>query len=258
MGLLGNPWERPQSARLDWAEGRRVNLIQEQDGVEVLYWVGCAGAYDPRSRDISLAMLSLLEKAGVSYALLGTEEKCCGDPARRMGEEGLFQKLALANIAALKKYSFNKIVTNCPHGFNTLKNEYPRFGGHFEVVHHSQFILELIRSGRIKLQEGQELRLTFHDPCYLGRYNDIYDLPRQLLQALPGATMTEMKLNRAKAMCCGAGGGQIWIQSAKGRRIEEMRFEQAQEVNAQVVATACPYCTIVLDAMAHWKGQLIT
>jgi len=134
-----------------------------------------------------------------------------------------------------------------------LKNEYPQLGVQFEVVHHSQFLLELIHSGKIKLQEGQELRLTFHDPCYLGRYNDIYDPPRQVLQAISKATMIEMRLNKTKAMCCGAGGGQIWIQSEKGRRIEDMRFEQVQEVDAQVVATACPYCTIMLDAVAQIK-----
>ena len=251
--LLGNPWEQPQSARLDWAEGRKVNLIQDREEVDVLYWVGCAGAYDPRSRDISLAVVSLLERAGVNYALLGTEERCCGDPARRMGEEGLFQMLARSNIDVLKKYRFNRILTHCPHCYNMLKNEYPQLGVQFEVVHHSQFLLELIHSGKIKLQEGQELRLTFHDPCYLGRYNDIYDPPRQVLQAISKATMIEMRLNKTKAMCCGAGGGQIWIQSEKGRRIEDMRFEQVQEVDAQVVATACPYCTIMLDAVAQIK-----
>jgi len=251
--LLGNPWEQPQSARLDWAEGRKVNLIQDREEVDVLYWVGCAGAYDPRSRDISLAVVSLLERAGVNYALLGTEERCCGDPARRMGEEGLFQLLARSNIDVLKKYRFNRILTHCPHCYNMLKNEYPQLGVQFEVVHHSQFLLELIHSGKIKLQEGQELRLTFHDPCYLGRYNGIYDPPRQVLQAISKATMIEMRLNKTKAMCCGAGGGQIWIQSEKGRRIEDMRFEQVQEVDAQVVATACPYCTIMLDAVAQIK-----
>ena len=251
--LLGNPWEQPQSARLDWAEGRKVNLIQDREEVDVLYWVGCAGAYDPRSRDISLAVVSLLERAGVNYALLGTEERCCGDPARRMGEEGLFQMLARSNIDVLKKYRFNRILTHCPHCYNMFKNEYPQLGAQFEVVHHSQFLLELIHSGKIKLQEGQELRLTFHDPCYLGRYNDIYDPPRQVLQAISKATMIEMRLNKTKAMCCGAGGGQIWIQSEKGRRIEDMRFEQVQEVDAQVVATACPYCTIMLDAVAQIK-----
>jgi len=251
--LLGNPWEQPQSARLDWAEGRKVNLIQDREEVDVLYWVGCAGAYDPRSRDISLAVVSLLERAGVNYALLGTEERCCGDPARRMGEEGLFQMLARSNIDVLKKYRFNRILTHCPHCYNMLKNEYPQLGAQFEVVHHSQFLLELIHSGKIKLQEGQELRLTFHDPCYLGRYNDIYDPPRQVLQAISKATLIEMRLNKTKAMCCGAGGGQIWIQSEKGRRIEDMRFEQVQEVDAQIVATACPYCTIMLDAVAQIK-----
>ncbi len=251
--FLGNPFEQPQSSRLDWAEGRKVNLIQEQEKADVLYWVGCAAAYDSRSRDIALAMLRLLDEAGVNYALLGTEEKCCGDMARRMGDEGLFQTIALSNIRVLKKYNFNRIMTHCPHGYNTLKNEYPQFGGHFEVVHHSQLLLELIRSGKIKLQGGQELRLTFHDSCYLGRYNDMYDPARQVLQAIPKTTMTEMRLNRAKAMCCGAGGGQFWIQSEKGRRIEDMRFEQVQEVNAQVVATACPYCTIMLDTAAQIK-----
>jgi len=254
MRSLGNPWEQSQSSRLDWAEGRGVNLIQERGEVEVLYWVGCTSAYDSCAQDISRAMLSLLDKANINYAILGTEERCCGDPARRMGEEGLFQRIARSNIEVLKKYHFERLLTHCPHCFNTFKNEYPQLGGQFEVVHHSQFLLELIRAGRIKLPEEQELRLTFHDPCYLGRYNGMYDPPRQVLQAIPKIRMAEMKLNKAKAMCCGAGGGQMWIQAEKGRRIEEMRFEQAQELNVQIMATACPYCTIVLSEAGRIRG----
>ncbi len=254
MRSLGNPWEQPQSSRLDWTEGQRVNLIQERGEVEVLYWVGCTSAYDPRAQDISRAVLSLLDKANINYAILGTEERCCGDPARRMGEEGLFQKIAYSNIEDLKKYHFKRLLTHCPHCFNTFKNEYPQMGGQFEVVHHSQFLLELIRAGRIKLPEKQELRLTFHDPCYLGRYNGMYDPPRQVLQALSKIKIAELKLNKAKAICCGAGGGQMWIQAEKGRRIEDMRFEQAQELNVQVVATACPYCTIMLGEAGKIKG----
>ena len=254
MRSLGSPWEQPQSSRLDWTEGRRVNLIQERGEVEVLYWVGCTSAYDPRAQDISRAVLSLLDKANISYAILGTEERCCGDPARRMGEEGLFQKIAYSNIEDLKKYRFERLLTHCPHCFNTFKNEYPQMGGQFEVVHHSQFLLELIRAKRIKLSEEQELRLTFHDPCYLGRCNDMYDPPRQVLQAISKIGITEIKLNKAKAICCGAGGGQMWIQAGKGRRIEDMRFEQAQELNVQVVATACPYCTIMLGEAGKIKG----
>lgn len=256
MRSLGNPWEQPQSLRLDWAEGRGVNLIEEQGEVEVLYWIGCTSAYDPRAQDISQAMLSLLGKANINYAILGAEERCCGDPARRMGEEGLFQKIACSNIEVLKKYHFKRLMTHCPHCFNTFRNEYPQFGGQFEVVHHSQFLLELIRAGRIKLPEEQELSLTFHDPCYLGRYNGVYDSPRQVLQAIPKVRMAEMKLNKAKAMCCGAGGGQMWIQAEKGRRIESMRFEQAQELNVQAVATACPYCTIMLDEAGKTKEAI--
>jgi len=230
-----------------------VNLIQERGEVEVLYWVGCTSAYDPRAQDISRAVLSLLDKANINYAILGTEERCCGDPARRMGEEGLFQKIACSNIEDLKKYHFERLLTHCPHCFNTFKNEYPQMGGQFEVVHHSQFLLELIRAGRIKLPEEQELRLTFHDPCYLGRYNGMYDPPRQVLQAISKIRIAEIKLNKAKAICCGAGGGQMWIQAEKGRRIEDMRFEQAQELNVQVVATACPYCTIMLGEAGKIK-----
>lgn len=256
MRSLGNPWERPQSARLDWAEGRKARLMQEQDQADVLYWVGCAGAYDPRSREISLAMMHLLEKAGIDYALLGLEERCCGDPARRMGEEGLFQKLALDNIATLKKYRFKRIMTHCPHCFNMLKNEYPQLGGHFEVVHHSQVLLECIQSGKIPLAEGQEFRVTYHDPCYLGRYNETYQPPRQVLQAIPKSTLVEMGLHHSQAMCCGAGGGQIWIQAEKGRRIEDMRFEQVQALpDVSVVTTACPYCAIMLDAAAQLKDS---
>jgi Fe-S oxidoreductase len=248
---LGNPWEYPQSSRLDWTAGRSVHLIQKQkDPVEVLYWLGCTSVYDSRAQDILRAMLTIMERAGIRYAVLGTEERCCGDPARRIGDEGLFQKIARSNLELLNKYRFRKLLVHCPHCFNTFKNEYPQLGGHFEMVHHSQFLWELIKSETISLQPEEALKLTFHDPCYLGRYNDMYDPPRQILKAISKDPLIEMRLNQSKATCCGAGGGQFWIQAQKGRRIESMRFEQAQEQKARIIATACPYCTTMLDEAA--------
>ena len=225
-------------------------LAKEAGEVDFLYWIGCASVYDERARSITRAVSSLLNKAGVKYAVLGAEEKCCGDPARRMGEEGLFQLRAEANIEILKKYDVRRIIVHCPHCYNSFKNEYHQLGANFEVTHHSELILELIRTGKLTLTRSLDYQVTFHDPCYLGRYNNLYKVPRQLIEANRGLKLVEMKSSKEGALCCGAGGGHLWMAEGKGSHIENMRLEQAKEVGAERVVSACPYCIIMLNTAA--------
>ncbi|MFC1929373.1 heterodisulfide reductase-related iron-sulfur binding cluster [Chloroflexota bacterium] len=247
---LGNPWGQTQSNRLELARQLRLPLLQEEGEVDFLFWIGCLSAYDNRARDIVWATSSLLSKAGIKYAVLGSEEKCCGDPTRRMGEEGLFQQIALSNIDIFKHYNIRRIITHCPHCYNTFKNEYCQLGADLEVIHHSEMILKLIQEGIITINKPLNYSLTFHDPCYLGRYNDLYNLPRQVIQANKHLKLVEMKNNRQSSFCCGAGGGHFWMTDFKGQRIENIRLAQALETGSQLVATACPYCVVMLDTAA--------
>lgn len=253
LSLLGNPWKFPQSERTDWAANLPVKSAAEGPAPEIVYWIGCSGAYDPNGQEIAKAMVCLLNKAGVNYAILGNDEKCCGDPARRLGEEGLFQSLAKENIAVLQKRQATKVLTHCPHCYNTLKNEYPQLGGEFEVIHHTDFLNELIKHGRLTVKDS-EYRVTFHDPCYIGRYNDNYGAPRQVLQAIPKLQLVEMEQNRANALCCGGGGGHMWIENISGTRINYRRFDEADKTSAEMVVTACPFCKIMLDDACTYKG----
>jgi Fe-S oxidoreductase len=191
---------------------------------------------------VAQAVGKLLKLAGVNFGILGAEESCCGDPARRLGNEYLFQMQAQGNIELLKNYGVKKIVTGCPHCYNTIKNEYPQFGGEFEVIHHTEFIARLLQEGRLRIANGAGGVLTYHDACYLGRYNDIFEAPRQILSDIPGITLVEMERNLERGFCCGAGGGHMWLEEHGGRRINELRTEQAIDTKAQIVATACPYC----------------
>jgi Fe-S oxidoreductase/nitrate reductase gamma subunit len=233
--------------RTDWEEGLEIKHLSEDSAVDLVFWVGCQASLEDRSMKIAQAFGKVLKAANVNFATLGTEETCCGDPARRMGNEYLFQMQATKNIELLKSYGVNKIVTTCPHCFNTIKNEYPQFGAEFEVIHHSQLITQLMKEGRLKLTSGLNQRITYHDPCYLGRHNDIYDPPREVLAAIANGNLVEMERNHWNSFCCGGGGGRFWVEEKQGKRISDVRIEDVIKTNAEIVATACPYCMQMLE-----------
>ena len=242
-------------ARTEVAPRLQVKELAEQPEVDILYFAGCAAALEDRNIKICTAMGQIFKAAQVNYAVLGSEETCCGDPARRLGNEYLFQMLAQQNIETFKRYNPKKIVTLCPHCYNTIKNEYPQFGGDFEVVHHSQFLAELIRSGQLKLTSPVNATITYHDSCYLGRYNDVYEEPRQVVKAVPGARLVEMGRSRRHGLCCGAGGGHMWIEEEPTQRVNMLRIEDMIKTRADIVATACPYCVQMFDDAIKAKGM---
>lgn len=226
-----------------------AELFARGESPEILFWVGCAGSFDQRAQQITRAFVLILDKLKIDYAILGKEEMCTGDPARRAGNEFLFQMMAYQNIQVLNNYGIKKIVTACPHCFNTLKNEYPELGGRYEVIHHSTFLQQLIDEGKISLQGGgryQGKKISYHDSCYLGRANDIYEAPRKVLEALD-AQLVEMKRCRSNGLCCGAGGAQMFKEEEKGSsRINAERSREAIETGASVIASACPFCNTML------------
>ncbi|MCP4592181.1 MAG: (Fe-S)-binding protein [bacterium] len=252
----GNPWGLPAEDRLAWAEGIDVPLIADQPDAEYLWWVGCAPSYDDRAKKVSRAFARLLNHVGVSYAVLGPEETCNGDPARRAGNEFLFQIMAQANVELLNGYKVRKILTVCPHCYNTLAHEYPDFGGCFEVISHTTFLAELLREGRLRPTNPVNRRIVYHDSCYLGRYNEIYEPPRELLAAIPGAQLVEVEDSRDRGMCCGAGGAQMFKEEEKGeKRVNILRTEQLLEAQPQTIASACPFCMRMLSDGLGMKDQ---
>ncbi|MGE0488183.1 MAG: (Fe-S)-binding protein [Vulcanimicrobiota bacterium] len=245
-----NPWGIGFATRADWAQELGVKVMAEDPGpIDVLYWVGCAGSFDERNKKVSEAMVKIMTAAGVKFAILGQEEGCTGDPARRIGNEYLYQMLAEQNVTAMNGYGVKKVVTTCPHCFNTIKNEYPQFGGDYEVLHHSEFIAQLLTKGTIKVKKQDSLDVTYHDSCYLGRYNEIYDEPRKALEAV-GFKLQEMELSRNRGRCCGAGGGRMWMEE-HGTKVNDMRLDDALTVNPKMIASACPFClTMLSDAVS--------
>jgi Fe-S oxidoreductase/nitrate reductase gamma subunit len=246
MEVNGNPWQLGAEIRCDWAKGLDVPLASQAGEVELLFWVGCAGSYDDAGKRTSVSLVKLLRAAGVNFAILGPEERCTGDAARRLGNEYLFQTLAAANVETLNRYGVKRIVTNCPHCFNTLAHEYPDFGGNYEVLHGTQLVAELVAKKRLSLTTEVRRELTYHDPCYLGRTNGEYRAPRAILKAIPGLTLREAPLSRQKAMCCGAGGGRMWLEEKLGTRINQTRMRQLAESGANDVAVACPFCAVMV------------
>ncbi|HCI80822.1 MAG TPA: hypothetical protein DHW02_14150, partial [Ktedonobacter sp.] len=266
----GNPWEISNDTRAAWAAGLDIPLMAENPDADVLYWVGCMGSFDQRNKSVATSVAKILKAAKVNFAILGPEESCTGDPARRIGNEYLWQMQAQQNIETLNGYGFNTadqsnghaasnghgnghekhrtILTACPHCFNTIKNEYPQLGGDYEVVHHTVFINDLLNSDKLALPEGFDKRsMTYHDPCYIGRYNDVYEEPRRVLNVINGNNTREMERNRNRSFCCGGGGGRAWMEEKIGKRINQTRINQALETKAEVVAAACPFCITMFE-----------
>lgn len=246
MERAGNPWGIGQDKRLAWAEGLSVPTVEENPHPEVLYWVGCAASYDPRAQKIARSMVAILNAAGVNWAVLGKREKCTGDAARRAGNEYLFFQLAAENVETLNQVAPKTIVTTCPHCFHTIGNEYKDFGGEYRVVHHSEFIAELLSSGKLQVPEETK-KVVFHDPCYLGRHNGVYEAPRDVLKDI-GFQLLEPPRNRERSFCCGAGGAQFWKEEEPGAmRVSENRYRELKGTGAEVIATGCPFCMAMMN-----------
>ncbi|OGU76730.1 MAG: Fe-S oxidoreductase [Ignavibacteria bacterium RBG_16_34_14] len=249
------PWAFNLSDRGNWAEGLNIRTMAEDSDTDVLFWVGCAGSYDDRYKKVSRAFAALMQKAEVNFRILGTEEKCNGDTARRLGNEYLSQMMIKENVETLNRYGVKNIVSACPHCFHSLGREYKQFGGDYNVKHHSQFINELIDEGKIQLKDNNaEIKATYHDSCYLGRYNDVYDSPRNSLKSISGLKLTEMERSRSKGFCCGAGGGRMFLEDEEGGRINEERTREALATGADTIASACPFCmTMLNDGVKHFE-----
>ncbi len=236
----GNPLQGERKKRADWAKDLSVKTYAE--GMEVLYFVGCYLSYDPRMKKVATATANILKKAGVEFGILGDQESCCGESIRKTGSEQVFKDLARKNIKTFIDNGVKKIIVSSPHCFHTFKNEYPEFMVNFEVIHMSQYLLELINEGRLELTGEYPQKVTYHDPCYLGRHNNVYDEPRDLLKQVAGLELVEMEASRKNSLCCGGGGGRIWMDTPQKERFSDIRLKQAEKTGAQVLATSCPYC----------------
>jgi Fe-S oxidoreductase len=252
----GNPWGISQDDRFNWAQGLEVPVIEAGKKVDYLYYVGCAGSYDGSNQKVVKDTINLMKKAGVSFAVMGKTEKCNGDPVRRFGDEYSFYEIAIENIANMRQYTFDKVVTHCPHCLHTIGKEYAKFeDGKFETVHHTELLSELLRSGKLKALKDVAETLTFHDPCYLGRHHGEYNAPRDILTSIPGVKLIEMAKNKDKALCCGMGGGNMWYELPEGKHLAENRLEQIGETSVQKLATSCSYCMINFNSS---KGHVNT
>lgn len=254
LSTVGNPYGLASGDRMKWAEGLDIKTWGEDPGQEYLYWVGCAGSYDTRNQMVSRALVKIMKAAKVSFGVLGNDERCNCEVARRVGEEGRFQQAAMELIETLSKRGVKKIVTQCPHCYNTFKNEYPRFGGKFEVVHHTQLIARLLREGKLTLRRGGKETVTFHDPCYLGRCNDEYEAPREIIRALSAKRLVELPRSRTKSFCCGGGGGNTWYTVESKKKCSVIRTEEAQRLAPNIFAAACPYCISMFEDAAKILG----
>jgi Fe-S oxidoreductase len=236
----GNPMNEARKNRANWAEGLSVKTFTE--GMEILYFPGCYLCYDPRLKKVARATADILNRTGVDFGILGAKENCCGESIRKTGDEEVFKRLAKENIKTFIDHGVKKILVSSPHCYHTFKNEYPEFRVNFEVVHISQYLTELIRKGALELKKEYAKKVTYHDPCYMGRHNGIYDEPREVLKSVPGLDLIEMPESRVDSLCCGGGGGRIWMETLKGERFSDFRLEQAIAVGAEVLVTSCPYC----------------
>jgi len=253
LSTRAHPYRGTVATRTTWCEDMDIKVVSDDADIDILYWVGCSAALDDRNIKVAQATAKVLKAAGVNFGILGDEEACCGDPARRMGDEYLFQTLCQQNIEILKGYDVKKILTTCPHCFNSLKHEYPQFGRNYEVMHHTQFIADLLQSGKLKLKKAIDGKAAYHDSCYLGRYNDIYDEPREVLAALRGNTV-ELPRHKTNSFCCGGGGGHMWMEEEPDKRVSERRIDEIVEAGVSCVASACPYCLTMFDDALKAKG----
>jgi Fe-S oxidoreductase len=248
MEQRSNPWGIAPTDRAKWVEELDVPILKQGNPVDYLFFVGCFGSFDSRTREVTKAIAKIFNAASLSWAILGNEEKCCGDSLRRLGNEYVFEQMARENIRLFEKYGVHKIVTHCPHGYTTFKNDYKQFGGNFEVIHHSELIEQLIREKRLKLKKSINERIIYHDPCYLGRYNNIYEPPRNIIRmATGGKTLLEMDRQRDKSFCCGAGGGRMWLDETEGKKIYLERTQEALRKNPSIIAVACPFCMTMFE-----------
>ncbi|MDY6892560.1 MAG: (Fe-S)-binding protein [Chloroflexota bacterium] len=253
ISAAGNPQGEDREKRGEWAENAGVKPFTQDS--ELLYFSCCVPAYDPKVRRIALATSSILQNVGVTFGILGAKESCCGESVRKAGNETIFQGLAEDNIKAFEESGVKKILVSSPHCYHTFKNEYPELGGNFEVVHSTQYLAELIRDGKLKFSKEINKKVAYHDPCYLGRHNNIYDEPREVLKSIPGLELIELPDNREQALCCGGGGGRIWMETKKEERFSDIRLEQALEVGADILVIACPYCMLNFDDSVLTMGK---